>query len=69
MHGLSHDLAMSNGQRLAVAEIVEMSYLICHVTLQNHMIKESYEFMEGSSTFYQNILPSLVVVVKVVVAI
>lgn len=56
-------------KRLAVVEIVEISYLICHVTLQNHMIKESCEFKDGSSTFYLNILPSLVVGVNVVVAI
>ena len=35
-------------------------YLICHVTLHDHVIKESTDFMEGSSSFNVTSLPGLV---------
>ena len=38
----------------------DLTYLICHVTLQDYVIKGSCDFMEGSSTFYGTTLPSLV---------
>ena len=36
--------------------------LVFHVALQNHMINEPCNCIEGSSSFYISILPSLVVV-------
>ena len=35
-------------------------YLICHVTLQDHVIKGSTDFMEGSSSLNVTSLPGLV---------
>ena len=35
-------------------------YLICHVTLTNHLIKGSCDFMEQSSSLYVTTLPGLV---------
>ena len=43
--------------------------LICHDTLQGHMIKGFCDFMEGISSFYVTTLPILVAVVIVVVEI
>ena len=30
----------------------DITYLICHVTLQDHVTKESFNFMEGDSSLY-----------------
>ena len=37
-------------------------YLIWRVTLQDHLIIESFDFMEGSSLLYVTNLPGLVVI-------
>ena len=43
--------------------------MICHVILQDHVIKGSCDFIEGSSSLYVTALLSLVPVVIVVVEI
>ena len=44
-------------------------HLICHVTLQENIIKRSCDFMKRNSSLYVTTLPNLVVVVIVVVEI
>ena len=38
----------------------DVMYLICHVALQDHVIKGSFDFMEGNFSLYVTALPSLV---------
>ena len=42
-------------------------HLICYATLQDHMVKGSSEFMEGSSSLYVTTLSCLVAIGIVVV--
>ena len=42
-------------------------HLICHVKLQDHMIKQSCDFMGAKSSLYVTTLPSLVAIGIVVV--
>ena len=35
-------------------------YLICHVALQDHVIKGCFDFMEGNFSLYVTALPRLV---------
>ena len=57
--------AMFIGQRPCGSR--DITDLICHVKLQDHLIKGSYDFMEGSSLLYVTIMPSFVTVAIVVV--
>ena len=50
-------------------KMFKLKYLICHVILQDPMIKGSCDFMEGISSLYVTTLPSLVVRCRVVVEI
>ena len=45
---VTHQLAKINGQRTCCFR--DILYLMCHVTLQDHVIKEFYDFMEGTSS-------------------
>ena len=45
----------------------DIKYLICHVALQDYVIKGSSDFMEGSSSLYVTTLTCLVVRATVVV--
>ena len=56
---------MYNGYRSCGSR--DVTYLICQVTLQVHVIKELCEFMEGNSSLYIPILSSLVATGIVVV--
>ena len=47
----------------------DITYSICHVTLQDHTVKGSCDFTEGSSTLHVTILPGLVAIDFVVVEI
>ena len=40
----------------------DIRYLICHVISQKHVIEESSDIVNGSSSWYVTTLPSLVVV-------
>ena len=62
---VTHYLAKFNDHMLCHSK--DITYLICHVTLQDHEIKESSDFIEGSSSLYVTILPSLVAVVILIV--
>ena len=57
---ISHHLATFNGQRPYGDR--DITYLFCHVTLQNHVIKESCDLMEGSSLLYIPTLQSSVAI-------
>ena len=63
----THHLAKSNGQRSFGSR--DITYIIYQVTLQDHMIKKFCDFIEGSSSLYRTILPSLIAIVIVVVEI
>ena len=41
---VSHQLPMSGGQRSSSSR--NITNLICYMTMQNQLIKESYDFME-----------------------
>ena len=56
-----------NGQRPCSSR--DITYLICHVTLQDHVIKGSCDFMEGSSSLYVTTMLCLVAINIVVVEI
>ena len=47
----------------------DTTYLICHMTLQDNVVKVYCDFMEESSSLYVNILRSLVAIGTVVVEI
>ena len=47
----------------------DKTYLICHATMEDYMIKESCDFMEGSSSLYVTTLPNMVTIDIVVVEI
>ena len=57
---MSHHLAMF-GEHCSNAS-GNIKYLTFHVTLQNHVIEGSTNFMSGSSSWYITTLPSLVVI-------
>ena len=42
--------------------IIEITHLICHVNLQDHVIKGSCDFMEGNSSLCVTVLSNLVAV-------
>ena len=48
---------------------VKIKYLICHMTSQKKVIKESYNFMSGNFSWYVTALPSLVAIVVEIVQI
>ena len=60
---ISEHLATFNGKRPCGSR--DIRYLICHMTLQNHMIKGCCDFMKGRSLLYVTALPSVVAVVFV----
>ena len=64
---VTHHLAKFNDHRPCSSR--DITYLVCHVTLQDNMIKESCDFMEGNSSFHVNTLPSFVAIVIVIVEI
>ena len=45
---------------LLIVYIVDIKYLTCHVTFQDHLVKGSCDFIEESSPFYVANIPSLV---------
>ena len=47
----------------------DITYLTCHMTLQDHVISGSIDFMEEGSLLYVTNLPSLVAVALVVMEI
>ena len=47
----------------------DIKHFICHVILQNHVIEGSCNFMNGSSSMYVTILPSLLAIGIVVLEI
>ena len=47
---VKYHLSMLGGPGNVQVEI--MKYLICHVTLANHMIEGSCNFMSGNSSLY-----------------
>ena len=55
---MSYHLAKFGGHRLSYSR--DITGLILHVTLQDHVIKSLYEFMEGSFSLYISTLPNLV---------
>ena len=55
---MSHHLAKFDGHRLCCSR--DITGLILHVTLQDHVINGLYEFMEGSFSLYISTLPNLV---------
>ena len=63
---VAHHLAKFDGHRPCGRRNM---YLICHVPLQDHVIKGSCDFMEGHSSLYVITLPNLVAIVAVVVEI
>ena len=56
----NHHLAKSGGHRLCGSSgiVAKTSY----VTLQDHLIKESGDFMEGNSSMYIPTLPKLIAI-------
>ena len=55
---MSYHLAKFGGHRHCCSR--DITGLMLHVTLQNHVIKGLYEFMEGSFSLYISTLPNLV---------
>ena len=47
----------------------DKTYLIYHATMEDYVIKESCDFMEGSSSLYVTTLPDMVAIDIVVVEI
>ena len=62
---LSHHLAMFVDRWSSGSEYTK--YLTCHMTLQNHVIEGSSNFMSGSSSLYITTLPSLLAIGIIVV--
>ena len=52
---------MFNGQ--AACDNRDVTYLICHVSFQDHVITGSCNFLQGSFSLHVTVLPSLVAVV------
>ena len=63
----SHHFVIFGGHWFSTSS--EKKYLISHVTLLNHVIEGSCDFISGSSSLYFNTLPSLVAVGIAVVGI
>ena len=61
---MTHHLTEFHGHRPCGSS--DTMYLICNVTLQDQLIKESCDFVKGSSSLFVTILPSLMVMVIVV---
>ena len=57
---VTYHLAKFNGHILFCSE--DITNLVWHVTLQDHLIKGSCDFMKGSPSLYVTILPSLVTI-------
>ena len=47
----------------------DIMVFVCHVTLEDHMIKVLNDFMVGSPSRYVTILPSLVAIDRVILEI
>ena len=62
-----HHLRKFSGHRLCCRS--DITYLVFHVILQDHVIKGLCKFMEGNSSMYIPTLPSLVVTSIVVLGI
>ena len=60
---ITHHLAKLNDQRSSR----DVTYLICHVTLQDKVLKSFCDFIGGSCSLHRTILPSLVAIVIAVV--
>ena len=54
---LSHHLAQLGAHWSSVSR--DIKYLLCHVTLQNHVIEGSFNFMSGSSSMNVTTLPKV----------
>ena len=55
---MSYHLAKFAGHRLSCSR--DITGLKLHLTLQDHLIKGLYEFMEGNFSLYISTLPNLV---------
>ena len=64
---ITHHLSKFNCQRSFSDK--DITYITCHVVLQDPMIKRLFDFIEESSSLYRTTLPSLKAVVIVVVEI
>ena len=64
---VSHYLAMFGGLWSSASE--DTRFLICNVTLQNHMIQGSRNFISASSSWYIITLPDLMAIGIVIVEI
>ena len=64
---VSHHPTKFNGQRHCSSG--DKMVFVCHVTLQDHVIKALSNFMVKSPTKYVTILPSLVAIGTVIVEI
>ena len=62
---MSHHLARFGGHWSSASE--DIKFLICNVTLQDHMIQGSSNFMSVSSSWYIITLPDLMAIGIVVV--
>ena len=62
---MSHHLAMFGGHWSSASE--DIKFLICNMTLQDHMIQGSSNFMSVSSSWYIITLPDLMAIGIVVV--
>ena len=62
---VTHHFTNFNGQRCCGSR--NKTYLICQVTLQDHLIKGSSDFMERSSSMTVRTVPALVAIGIVVV--
>ena len=62
---VTHYLAKFNGQRFCGNR--DITYLICHVTLQYHVIKRFSDFIEGICLLNRTTLSSLVAIAILIV--
>ena len=62
---VTHHSAKFNSRRFCGSR--DITYLIYHVTLQDHEIKRFCDITEESSSIFRTILPSLVAIATVVV--
>ena len=62
---MSHLVAMFDGHWSSASG--DIKYLTCHMTLQNHVIDGSSNFINGSSSGYITTLPSLMAIAMLVV--
>ena len=57
---MNHHIAMF-GSHWSIA-IADITYVICHMTLQDHVIWGSFDFVGGSSLLNATTLPHLVAI-------